>query len=144
MRPDRIIVGGVRGAEAADMLAAMSTGHDGSLSTGHANSAEGMIGRLEAMFLSETSFPLEAVRKQISQSIDLFVHLARMPDGHRRVVEITEVTGIEEGEVQLSQLYKYSRDEGLKRTEKVLCRCEKVEIMGELGRLQKLQPGSEA
>ena len=139
MRPDRIIVGEVRGGEAADMLAAMSTGHDGSLSTGHANSASGMIGRLEAMFLSETNFPLEAVRKQISQSIDLFVHLARMPDGHRRVVEISEVTGIEKGEVQLSQLYKYTRGEGLKRTEAVLCRSEKVEIMGELERLQEIQ-----
>ena len=139
MRPDRIIVGEVRGGEAADMLAAMSTGHDGSLSTGHANSASGMIGRLEAMFLSETNFPIEAVRKQISQSIDLFVHLARMPDGHRRVVEISEVTGIEKGEVQLSQLYKYSRNEGLKRTEAVLCRSEKVEIMGEFERLQEIQ-----
>ena len=144
MRPDRIIVGEVRGAEAADMLAAMSTGHDGSLSTGHANSAAGMIGRLEAMFLSGTAFPLEAVRKQISQSIDLFVHLARMPDGHRRVVEISEVIGIEKGEVQLSQLYRYTRAEGLKRTKAVLCRCEKVEIMGKFDRLQELQTGPEA
>ena len=138
MRPDRIVVGEVRGAEAADMIAAMSTGHDGSLSTGHANSAKGMVGRLESMFLTETSFPLEAVRSQIAQSIDIFVHLARMNDGHRRVVEISEVTGIENGEVQLSQLYKFTKADGLRRTAAEFTRREKAEFIGESDRLQGL------
>ncbi|MBQ1712467.1 MAG: CpaF family protein, partial [Firmicutes bacterium] len=131
MRPDRIIVGEVRGEEVVDMLAAMSTGHDGSLSTGHANSAKGMLARLETMFLSGTNFPIEAVRGQIAQAMDVFVHLARTPDGHRRVMEISEVTGIEHGEVSLTQLYKYVPGEGLKPAGKGLSRTEKLAVMGE-------------
>ena len=137
MRPDRIIVGEVRGSEVVDMLAAMNTGHDGSLSTGHANSAKGMIGRLETMFLTETGFPLEAVRKQIAQSIEVFVHLARLSDGHRRVIEISEVTGIENGEVQISQLYKYTKDKGLQRTDAPFLRKEKIDFLGGDSRLQE-------
>ena len=131
MRPDRIIVGEVRGEEVVDMLAAMSTGHDGSLSTGHANSAKGMLARLETMFLSGTNFPIEAVRGQIAQAMDVFVHLARTPDGHRRVMEISEVTAIEHGEVSLTQLYKYVPGEGLKPAGKGLSRTEKLAVMGE-------------
>ncbi len=130
MRPDRIIVGEVRGAEVVDMLAAMSTGHDGSLSTGHSNSARGMLSRLETMFLSGQDFPLEAVRGQISQAIDVFVHLARTDDGHRRVMEISEVVGIENGEIVLSQLYRFSPGEGLIPTGKELARTEKMLLKG--------------
>ena len=130
MRPDRIIVGEVRGAEVVDMLAAMSTGHDGSLSTGHSNSAKGMIGRLETMFLSGTNFPIEAVRGQIAQAIDIFVHLARTADGHRRVMEISEVIGIENGEIRLSEIYKYVPGKGLVHTGAELARKEKLALSG--------------
>ena len=130
MRPDRIIVGEVRGAEVVDMLAAMSTGHDGSLSTGHANSASGMIGRLETMFLSETSFPIDAVRGQIAQSIDVFVHLARTQDGHRRVIEISEVRGVSDGEVRLAQLFRYAPGKGLEQTGEKLGNTEKLRLSG--------------
>ena len=130
MRPDRIIVGEVRGAEVVDMLAAMSTGHDGSLSTGHANSAAGMIGRLETMFLSDTNFPIDAVRGQIAQSIDVFVHLARTQDGHRRVIEISEVRGVESGEVRLAQLFGYTPGKGLEPTGEKLKSTEKLRLRG--------------
>ena len=130
MRPDRIIVGEVRGAEVVDMLAAMSTGHDGSLSTGHANSAKGMIGRLETMFISGTNFPIDAVRGQIAQSIDLFVHLARTQDGHRRVIEISEVIGVEKGEVALRQLFRYAPGRGLEATGEKLSATEKLRLAG--------------
>ena len=136
MRPDRVIVGEVRGAEVVDMLAAMSTGHDGSLSTGHSNSAKGMLSRLETMFLSGQDFPLQAVRGQIAQAIDVFVHLARTDDGHRRVMEISEVTGIENGEIVLSQLYRFSPGEGLVPTGRELVRTEKMLLKG-TGGLQK-------
>ena len=130
MRPDRIIVGEVRGAEVTDMLAAMSTGHDGSLSTGHANSAAGMIGRLETMFLSETNFPIDAVRGQIAQSIDIFVHLARTQDGHRRVLEVSEVRGVGNGEVKLAQLFRYTPGKGLEPTGEKLAETEKLRLRG--------------
>lgn len=110
MRPDRIIVGEVRGAEALDMLQAMNTGHDGSLSTGHANSTKDMLSRLETMILSKENFPLEAIRKQIASSIDLMVHLGRMRDKSRKVLEITELVGIENGEILLNPLFVYEED----------------------------------
>ena len=131
MRPDRIIVGEVRGPEVVDMLAAMSTGHDGSLSTGHANSAEGMLGRLETMFLSGQDFPLEAVRGQIAQAIDIFVHLARTDDGHRRVMEVSEVLGLKDGQVALSQLYRFVPGEGLVSAGAELAHREKLSLRGE-------------
>lgn len=105
MRPERIIVGEVRGAEALDMLQAMNTGHDGSLSTGHANSTEDMISRLETMVLCGMDLPLSAVRGQIAAGIDIIVHLGRMRDKSRKVVEISELIGIEEGEVKLNKLF---------------------------------------
>ena len=107
MRPDRIIVGEVRGAEAADMVTCLNTGHEGSLSTGHANSAEDMLGRLETMILMGASIPLEAIRRQIASGIDILVHLGRMRDGTRKVLEILEVMGYENGEYQLNPLFEF-------------------------------------
>ncbi|WP_088831921.1 CpaF family protein [Paenibacillus tyrfis] len=107
MRPNRIIVGEVRGAEALDMLQAMNTGHDGSLSTGHANSVKDMLSRLETMVLSGANLPVEVVRKQIASAIDVMVHLTRLRDRSRRVTEITEVIGVDDGEVKLNPLYRF-------------------------------------
>lgn len=107
MRPNRIVVGEVRGSEALDMLQAMNTGHDGSLSTGHANSTQDMISRLETMVLSGADLPISVVRQQISSAIDIFVHLTRLRDRSRRVTEISEVIGIRGGEVMLNPLYRF-------------------------------------
>ncbi|MBQ4361322.1 MAG: CpaF family protein [Lachnospiraceae bacterium] len=107
MRPDRIIVGEVRGDEAIDMLQAMNTGHDGSLSTGHANSPEDMISRLETMVLAGMDIPLAAVERQIASAVDLVVHLGRLRDGSRKVLRIVEVTGYGEGRVRMSDLYRF-------------------------------------
>ncbi|MCS7461130.1 CpaF family protein [Paenibacillus doosanensis] len=107
MRPNRIIVGEVRGAEALDMLQALNTGHDGSLSTGHANSTTDMLSRLETMVLSGASLPVDVVRKQICSAIDVMIHLQRLRDRSRRVTEISEVAGIEDGEVKLNRLYEF-------------------------------------
>ncbi|PJN57237.1 putative conjugal transfer protein [Paenibacillus sp. GM2FR] len=107
MRPNRIVVGEVRGSEALDMLQAMNTGHDGSLSTGHANSTQDMISRLETMVLSGADLPIGVVRQQISSAIDIFVHLSRLRDRSRRVTEISEVIGMEGGEVLLNPLYRF-------------------------------------
>jgi len=107
MRPNRIIVGEVRGAEALDMLAAMNTGHDGSLSTGHANSTSDMLSRLETMVLSGANLPVEVIRKQICSAIDVMIHLTRLRDRSRRVTEISEIIGLEGGEVRLNPLYVF-------------------------------------
>ncbi|QGH34089.1 CpaF family protein [Gracilibacillus salitolerans] len=107
MRPDRVVVGEVRGVEALDMLQAMNTGHDGSLSTGHSNSIEDMLSRLETMVLSGANFPIPVIRQQISSAVDIMVHLSRLRDHSRKVVAISEVLGVEDGEVQLSQLYEF-------------------------------------
>ncbi|MFK4300169.1 pilus assembly protein CpaF [Paenibacillus sp. RC254] len=107
MRPNRIVVGEVRGSEALDMLQAMNTGHDGSLSTGHANNIRDMVSRLETMVLGGADLPLGVVRQQISSAIDIFVHLSRLRDKSRRVLEISEVTGFENGEVILNPLYRF-------------------------------------
>ncbi|HQC36100.1 MAG TPA: CpaF family protein [Bacillota bacterium] len=120
MRPDRIIVGEVRGEEVVDMLAAMSTGHDGSLSTGHANSPRGMLRRLESLFLASSGFPIEAVRGQIAEAIDIFVHLSRDSSGVRRITEIAELKGLEAGELLLNTLFRYSPETGLKRVGELL------------------------
>ena len=108
MSPNRIIVGEVRGAEALDMLNAMNTGHDGSLSTGHANSAQDMLRRLETMVLQGAELPLPAIRSMTASAIDIIVHLGRTRDHKRRVLEISEVTGIEQNEITLHPLYKYN------------------------------------
>lgn len=111
MRPDRIIVGEVRDEAAIDMLAAMNTGHDGSISTGHANSAKDMVSRLETMVLSGMDIPLLAVRKQISSAVDIIVHLGRLKDKSRKVLNISEVIGVRDGEVVLNTLFEYISDE---------------------------------
>lgn len=107
MRPDRIVVGEVRSKEALDMLQAMNTGHDGSLSTGHANSAIDMLSRIETMVLSGVELPLDAIRQQINSAIDIIVHLGRLRDRSRRVLQIAEVTGFENGRIQMSDLYRF-------------------------------------
>ena len=106
MRPDRIIVGEVRGGEVFDMINAMNTGHSGSLSTGHANSIQGMLKRLEAMFMQAVDFPVEAIRAQISEGIDIMIHMSRMRDGSRRVVEIAELAEVRNGQIQTNCLYR--------------------------------------
>ena len=140
MRPERIVVGEVRGEEALDMLQAMNTGHDGSLSTGHANSAKDMLIRLETMVLQGASgLPLDAVRRQIGSALDVIVHLSRMRDHSRKVVEITEVTGYENGEILLNPLYLFREDEKstlecvsgkLQRTENVMKNTAKLRQAG--------------
>lgn len=107
MRPDRIIVGEVRGAEAIDMLQCLNTGHDGSMSTGHANSAGDMLSRLENMVLMGMELPLAAIRQQIASGLDVIVHLGRLRDKTRRVLEITEITGYEAGEIKRNVLFEF-------------------------------------
>lgn len=140
MRPDRIVVGEVRGAEALDMLQAMNTGHDGSLSTGHANTAEGMLSRLETMVLTGAEgLPLEAVRQQIASAVDIIIHLSRLRDKTRKTMEITEVKGYENGKIVLNPLYEFKEDEDstqgkvkgkLVRTENPLIHTTKLELSG--------------
>ncbi len=111
MRPERIIVGECRGGEALDMLQAMNTGHDGSLSTGHANSTQDMLSRLETMVLQGSAgLPLEAIRQQIASAVDIIIHLSRLRDKSRKTMEITEVVGYENGHIVLNPLYVYEED----------------------------------
>lgn len=112
MRPERIVVGEVRGGEALDMLQAMNTGHDGSLSTGHANSTKDMLSRLETMVLQGAAgLPLEAIRQQIASAIDIIIHLSRLRDKSRKTMEICEVSGYKDGEIILNPLYKFEETE---------------------------------
>lgn len=112
MRPERIVVGEVRGAEALDMLQAMNTGHDGSLSTGHANSTHDMLSRLETMVLQGAAgLPLEAIRQQIASAVDVIIHLSRLRDKSRKTMEITEVAGFENGQILLNPIYRFEEDE---------------------------------
>lgn len=139
MRPERIIVGEVRGAEALDMLQAMNTGHDGSLSTGHSNSTKDMLSRLETMVLSGNSIPIEAIRQQIASAIDIIIQLSRLRDKSRRTLEITEVIGYQNGEICLNPLYQF-REEGeeengriigkLVRTENPMSNIDKFHMAG--------------
>ena len=107
MRPERIVVGEVRGAEALDMLQAMNTGHDGSLSTGHANSTKDMLSRLETMVVSGNNIPIEAIRQQIASAVDIIIQLSRLRDKSRRTIEITETVGYENGVFQMNPLYRF-------------------------------------
>lgn len=107
MRPDRIIVGEVRGEETLDMVQAMSTGHDGSLSTGHGNSPKDMLARLETMILMGIDMPSAAIRQQLSSAIDIIVHLGRLRDKTRRVLQIAEIKGIERGDIELNTLFEF-------------------------------------
>ncbi len=145
MRPDRIVVGEVRGAEALDMLQAMNTGHDGSLSTGHANSTKDMLSRLETMVLTGAEgLPLDAVRQQIASAVDLIVHLSRLRDRSRKTMEITEVVNYQKGEIQLNPLYIFEEDETstidkvsgtLRRTDNPLNNDFKLRLMGYKGKI---------
>jgi len=110
MRPERIIVGEVRGAEALDMLQAMNTGHDGSISTGHANSTKDMLSRLETMVLCGAQLPLDAIRQQIASGIDILVHLSRLRDKSRRVMEITEIVEYSDREIKLNPLFVFEEE----------------------------------
>lgn len=110
MRPDRIIVGEIRGEEAVDLLTAMNTGHDGSISTGHANSARDMLTRLETMVLMGVEMPLEAIRRQIASAVDIIIHLGRLRDHSRKLLEIVEVVGCDNHEIVLSPLYTFVED----------------------------------
>lgn len=110
MRPDRIVVGEVRGAEAIDMLQCLNTGHDGSMSTGHANSAKDMLARLENMVLMGVELPLAAIKQQIASGLDIIVHLGRLRDKSRKVLEISEVVGYEDGEIIMHPLYKFEEE----------------------------------
>lgn len=140
MRPERIVVGEVRGGEALDMLQAMNTGHDGSLSTGHANSTQDMLSRLETMVLQGApGLPLEAIRQQIASAVDIIVHLSRLRDKSRKTMEITEVVGYEDGQVVLNPLYVFEEDEAstlekvsgkLKRTENKMKNIFKPQLSG--------------
>lgn len=114
MRPERIVVGEVRGGEALDMLQAMNTGHDGSLSTGHANTSHDMISRLETMVLSGSpGLPLAAIRQQIASAVDVIVHLSRLRDFSRKTMEISEVDGFDEkGDIRLNPIFKFEETEG--------------------------------
>ena len=125
MRPDRIIVGEVRGAEAIDMIQAMNTGHDGSLSTGHANGPEDMIKRLETMVLMGMDMPLDAIRGQISSAIDIVVQLGRLRDKSRRVISISEVTGMQAGQVRMHRLYEF-KEKGTDENGRIIGMLEKT------------------
>ncbi len=128
MRPDRLIVGETRGDEVIDMLAAMSTGHDGSLSTGHANSTAGMLSRLETLHIAASGFPMRAVRSQIAQSIEILVHMQRFAGGHRRVTEIAEIAGMAGDEIRLNRLFVYDVENGLIPTGSALQNTAKIAL----------------
>lgn len=116
MRPDRIIVGEVRGGEAVDMLQALNTGHEGSLSTAHANSARDMLSRLETMTLMGVDLPLEAIRRQIASGVDILIHLGRMRDRSRKLLEVTEVCGFDDNEIITRTLFQWTEGRGLVQT----------------------------
>ncbi len=140
MRPERIVVGEVRGGEALDMLQAMNTGHDGSLSTGHANSTHDMLSRLETMVLQGAEgLPLEAIRQQIASAVDIIIHLSRLRDKSRKTMEITEIVGYEDGQIILNPLYVFEEDENstldkvsgsLKRTKNPMKNDFKLKLSG--------------
>ena len=140
MRPERIVVGEVRGEEAIDMLQAMNTGHDGSLSTGHANSTNDMLSRLETMVLRGTKgLPLEAIRQQIASAVDIIIHLSRLRDHSRKTMEIVEVLDCKDGVIQLNPLYQFEEDENstlekvsgrLVRTENPMKNIQKLQMAG--------------
>lgn len=139
MRPERIVVGEVRGGEALDMLQAMNTGHDGSLSTGHSNSTKDMLSRLETMVISENNIPIDAIRQQIASAIDIIIQLSRLRDKSRRTLEITEVVDYVDGKFILNPLYKFvehGEDKngriigGLERTENPMKNTYKFHMAG--------------
>ncbi len=126
MRPDRIVLGEVRDAAACELLNVMNTGHDGSLCSGHANSPKDMLSRLETLVLTGMDIPLLAVRSQIASAIDIIVHLGRLRDKSRKVLEIDEVIGMQQGEIQIKPLFHF-REEGQDGTGQVMGRLCKTE-----------------
>ena len=135
MRPDRIVVGEVRGEEAMDMIcSAMNCGHDGSMSTVHSNSAADTLLRVETMILMAAQIPLQAIRRQISSGVDIIVHLGRLRDKSRKVLEIAEITGMEEDRILINPLFSFQ--ETLTGGERVTGKLIKV---GELENVAKLQ-----
>ena len=126
MRPDRIIVGEVRGREVIDMIQAMSTGHDGSMSTGHGNSIKGMLNRLETMYLMDTQIPIYSIKSQIANAIDIFVHLRRDSGGKRRLIEVAEMVGFDGDDYNLNYIYATNSDGRLVDTGNKLMNCEKL------------------
>ena len=135
MRPDRIIVGEVRGGEAFDMMQCLNTGHDGSMSTGHANSCEDMLSRLENMILMGMEIPLTAIKQQIASGVDIIIHLGRLRDKSRKVLEITEVLRFENGRITTRPLYQFTEN-GEDAQGRVLGVLQK---RGELSYVEKLQ-----
>ena len=138
MRPDRIVIGEIRDATAIDMLTAMNTGHDGSLSTGHANSPKDMLNRLETLVLMGMDIPLPAIRQQISSAIDIIVHLGRLRDRTRKILEICEIGNVVEGEIEIFPIFTF-RDKGekngriqgeLERTDHILRSMDKCRRAG--------------
>lgn len=126
MRPDRIVVGEVRGAEALDMLQAMDTGHDGCMSTGHANSAYNMLNRLSTMSLMAMELPLAAIKSQIASALDIIIHLSRMNDRARKVLEISEIECFDGRDIVLNTLYRYNMQTGLTATGNKLKHTDKL------------------
>lgn len=116
MRPDRVVIGEIRGPEAVDLLQALNTGHDGSLSTVHSNSCKDTGSRLETMVLMGMNLPLEAIQRQIASGVNVLVHLGRLRDKSRKLLEVAEVTGIEQGQIRLQPLFCYKEETGLMRT----------------------------
>jgi pilus assembly protein CpaF len=138
MRPERIIVGEVRGPEAIDMLQAMNTGHDGSLSSGHANSVRDMLARLETMVLMAAPLPAEAIRQQIASAIDIVIFMSRMRDKSRKILEISEIDGYRNGEIGINPLYIFEEEESksftvkgtLRKTGNILKNKTKLKMAG--------------
>ena len=140
MRPDRILIGEVRGKEALDLLQAMNTGHDGSFSTGHANSPRDMLARLETMVLMAAELPLPAIRSQIASAVDIMVHVARLRDKSRKVTAIEEVDRYENGEIILNSLYRFQEHEKGGEKNEASRRVEGgLEKTGELRHREKLR-----
>lgn len=137
MRPNRIIVGEVRDGAALEMLQAMNTGHDGSISTGHANSARDMLNRLETMVLMGADMPVSAIRKQIAAALDVVIHLGRLRDGTRRVLEIVEVLGLQQDEIQLKPLYQFKETGQEEESGRVIGHLQAVDTLVHVEKLKR-------
>lgn len=134
MRPDRIVVGEVRGEEALDMIQSMNTGHDGSLSTGHANSPRDMLSRLETMILMAMELPLSAIRRQIASAVDILIHLGRMRDRSRKVMEIVEITGYDRASGEITERTLFQLEETKEQPMGVLVRKQELLHVEKLNR----------
>ena len=137
MRPNRIIVGECRGAEALDMLQAMNTGHDGSISTGHANSSRDMLNRLETMVLMGMDLPLSAIRGQIASGIQILVHLGRLRDCSRKVLQVDEIDGMKDGEIQLHSIYQFTETKNENLEGKVTGKWVKTGMLQNIAKLKE-------